>query len=190
MKKLTLAVLISIPFLSLSAYADDSTINTSTPSEKNWNVGIGSYASTIGVDGSYRDEDIEFSGLNFTGSYNFSDNFAIRASYFSLENDDFSALESKGLDLVAYYGTGLATNGFKAYVGGGLYSDTWSAQGEEEDFSGFQINGGIGYNWSPVALDLVLGIRSAGDYADLIEDGGGSGEVVAVSASLLVSARF
>jgi len=190
MKKLALAVLISIPFLSLSAFADDSTVNTSTPSQKNWNIGLGSYASTISVDGSYSNEDIEFSGLNFTGSYAFSDNFAVRASYFSLENDDYSSFDSKGFDVVAYYGTGLATNGFKAYVGGGLYTDTWSDQNEEEDFSGFQINGGIGYSWSPIALDLVLGIRSAGDYADLIEEAGGEGDVVAVSASLLVSARF
>lgn len=64
-----------------------------------------------------------------------------------------------------------------------------SSDSEKEDFW-FQINGGIGYNWSPVAVDLVLGVRSAGDYADMIEKAGVSGEVVAVSASLLVCARF
>ena len=190
MKNIVLAALFSTPFITLSVHADDSKTSDTSSFEKSWNIGLGSYANTINIDSSYRDEDIEFSGLTITGSYSFSDNVAVRASYFSLENDDISAIESKGLDLVAYYGTGLATNGFKAYVGGGVYTDTWSAFGDDEDFSGFQINGGIGYNWSPVAIDLVLGVRSASDYADLIEDGGGEGEVMAVSASLLVSARF
>jgi len=186
MKQLAFAILISSPFLSIAAIADDSTINT----EKHWNIGIGSYATTISVDGHYNDIDREFSGLNFAGSYSFSDNFALRANYFSLENDDFSSFDSKGLELVAYYGTGLATNGFKAYIGGGLYTDEWSYKSDTEDFSGFQVNGGIGYNWSPVAVDLVLGVRSASDYADMIERTGESGDVTAVSASLLVSARF
>lgn len=184
MNKFAIAALISAPLFSLNVSAND------TIESKPWNIGIGSYASSVNVDSTRGDEDIDFSGFNLTGSYAFSDNVAIRASYFSLDNDDFSALESTGFDVVAYYGTGLATTGFKAYIGGGLFSDSWSRERFSEDFSGLQINGGFGYSWEPVALDLVIGIRSASDYADLIGELGGSGEVVAISASLMVSARF
>lgn len=194
MKKTYLATLLSLTsLLSFNIFAETQSIanNTnSSPEMKHLNVGIGSYASTINVDGRYGDEDLEFSGFSFSGSYNLNDNVAFRASYYSLEWDESSELESSGFDILAYYGTGLATEGFKAYIGGGLFTDTWEGDGEEEDFSGLQLSGGIGYNWEVVALDLIVGIRSADDYADMIEDFGGEGDVTAVSASFVVSARF
>jgi len=84
MKNLALAVLISFPLLSLSANADNSTNNTSSPSEKNLNIGID-------------------------------------------------------------------------------------------------------HNWIPVAVDLLLDVRSTSDYSNFIKDTDDEGEVFAVSASLLVS---
>lgn len=184
MKKLLTSICISIvSLLTLSVSASEQPI-------KLWSVGIGSYAAIVGVDSNYGDEDIEFDGLNISTSYAFSDNMAIRVNYFSLEHTDYSELDSSGFDILAYYGTGLATHGFKAYIGGGLFNDTWSGRNNDETFSGIQINGGVGYNWDVVSLELMLGVRSASDYADFVEDGGGEGEVVAVSSSLLFSVRF
>ena len=157
---------------------------------KPWNIGVGIYTTTVNIDGSFGDEDIDFDGLNISSSYAFSDNWAIRAGYYFLENSEFSELESSGLDLAAYFGTGLATEGFKAYVGAGLFTDTWSDGSVDEDFSGFQLTGGVGYNWDIVSLELIIGVRSASDYADFIEGVGGEGDVIAVSSSLLLSARF
>jgi hypothetical protein len=189
MNKLLLAICFSAVVLltfSISAVAD------SNQTVKLWSLGLGTYATTVNVEGDYGDDDIEFEGLNFSASYVFSDSMAIRAGYFSLEKTDYSELESSGLDLLAYYGTGLASQGFKAYIGGGFFNDTWSVSGESEDrkFSGIQFAGGFGYNWDVVSLELMVGIRAASDYADFVADIGGQGEVIAVSSSLLLSARF
>ncbi|KGJ88080.1 hypothetical protein ND16A_2633 [Thalassotalea sp. ND16A] len=190
MKKMSIYLALSLASaLSCQALAEQPEQAAAEPL-KQWNVGIGSYATTINVDGNHGDEDLDFSGLNLAGTYAFNDNVAIRAGYYSLDFDDDSELESSGLDLLAYYGTGFATEGFKAYIGGGFFTDTWEAEGEDEDFSGIQLNGGIGYNWEFVSLELMLGIRSADDYADFIEDLGGNGDVTAISSSLLLSARF
>jgi hypothetical protein len=175
---------VSLLTFSISAAAE------SNQKVKLWNVGVGTYATTVNIDGDYSDEDIEFDGLNISASYAFSDKMAIRANYFSLEDTDFSELESSGFDLLAYYGTGLATRGFKAYIGGGFFNDTWSGNYEDEKFSGIQLSGGIGYNWDVVSLELMFGVRSASDYADFVAKNGGEGDIIAVSSSLILSARF
>jgi hypothetical protein len=93
-----------------------------------------------------------------------------KGAYYSTEHDDFSDLEADGFDLALYLGTGLASKGFKAYVGGGIFNETWELFGAEEDFSGIQVTGGIGYNWDNIALDFIVGIRDPSDYEDFIED--------------------
>lgn len=89
---------------------------------------------------------------------------------------------------VAFYVTGLLSEGFKAYIGSGFYSETLEIGSFDEDFSGAQINGGIGYNWEQVSLELSIGIRSTGDYEGFVDDSGT--DVTAVSSALTVSYRF
>lgn len=172
---LQIASVFIISLISLNTHAEGD--------EKKFNIGIGTYALTISYP-SFIDD--EFSGLGLAASYAFTDRFAIRGEYYSLEHDQLSALEVSGTDLVVYFGTGLATQGFKAYIGGGLFNETWEISGFEEDFSGLQINGGFGYNWNVIALDLVLGIRDPSDYEDFLS----TPDVTAVSGSLILSARF
>lgn len=155
---------------------------------KSWTVGVGAQSLTVTND--Y--EDIDFGGAIITASYAFSDSFAIKGSFHSLENDDESDLTSESFDIVGYFGTGLQSEGFKAYIGAGLFSDTWEMDGfqGEEKFSGAVLSGGLGYSWEYVTVDFILGARTAGDYADFIEDIGGSGTIMAVTTSLVLSARF
>ena len=158
--------------------------------EKKFNLGIGTYALNLSYSNAFMSDD-EFRGYGLNALYAFTDNFAIRGEYYSLEHDDFSDFEVTGIDLVAYFGTGLATHGFKAYIGGGLYSETWSLPGvNDEKFRGVQLNGGLGYNWDVIALDLVLGVRGTSDYEELFQDAGINTDVTAVSGSLILSARF
>ncbi len=176
------ALLVLLVFLSSSAQADNG--------QKKFNIGIGSYALVVGYDdGSFKDD--ELSGFGLSGTYAFTDHFAIRGIYYSLEHDDVSGLDNKGIDLVGYFGTGLATHGFKAYIGGGVFSETWEFSVVEEDFSGLQINGGLGYNWDVVALDFVLAIRDPGDYENFINRTLFTNvDAAAISGSLMLSARF
>ena len=181
-------LLSSSVLLSFSSYvAANDSANNSTAVEKPLSVGIGTYASILDFDDSFI-SDLEFSGIAITVGYAFSDQFMLRGTYFSLEEDDFSEIESSGIDLLAYLGTGLTGHGFKAYIGGGVFKDEIEISGlGSESFSGLQLSGGIGYNWDAVSLDLVLAIRDPSDYED---DLNGSVDITAVSSSLLLSARF
>lgn len=153
---------------------------------KHWQIGLGIYNSTIAYDFG---PDDEFSGNAISATYAQSDNLAFRGTIFSLEHDDFSGLDSSGYDLVIYGGTGLLTQGFKIYGGGGLFKDTVEATGFDESFNGLQLSGGLGYNWDAVAIDLVIGIRQVGDYDDLANTVGLTADA-AVSSNLSVSFRF
>lgn len=184
MKLLSQIALISITsLLSLTIQAEEM--------EKKFNVGIGTYALSISYDNASSGADDELGGLGLSASYSFTDKFSIRGGYYSLEHDDFSSLDATGMDLTAYFGTGLASQGFKAYIGGGIFSETWDANGFEEDFSGLQLSGGIGYNWNVMALDFLIGIRDASDYEDFVNTAfDASTDASAVSGSLMLSAVF
>ncbi|MDO6618777.1 outer membrane beta-barrel protein [Shewanella sp. 6_MG-2023] len=153
---------------------------------KNWSIGIGSYAFSLANDDN-SDADLDFSGFNIAAGYAFNNHFQVRATYFLLENDDFSDLESSGFDLMAYGGVGLAEKGFRGYGGAGFFSDEWSISNESESFSGIQFGGGLGYNWGPAALDFVLTLRQADKYEDLMFT---SGTYFAMSGNLTISYLF
>ncbi len=184
MKTKLQSVLIIISLvISLNATAEET--------QKKFTIGLGTYALNISYDNALVGTDDELSGLGLSASYAFSNQFAVRGEYYSLEHNDFSIIDVTGIDLVAYIGTRLATQGFKAYIGGGIYSETWEVGPIEEDFSGVQLNGGIGYNWDVVALDLALGIRDTNDYTDfIIKNRGINTDATAISGSLILSARF
>jgi hypothetical protein len=158
--------------------------------DKRFSVGIGTYAAKIAYDNSNISDD-DFSGGALSFAYAFTDQFALRATFFSLEHNDFSDLKSKGYDLLAYLGTGLATHGFKAYIGGGLFRDKEEFGTYDKIFNGLQLSGGIGYNWDPVSLDLVIGIRDSSDYENFVNTIPGMDiSATVVSSSLILSARF
>jgi len=161
----------------VSANGDKQTI-------KQWNVGFGSYAIT--VDHEEKGDD-DFSGLTTSTTFAFSDNMSIRGQYYALELDNSSDVDVSGFDVSIFYGSGLVSEGFKAYIGIGLYSETHDSKNIDDDFGGVSLNGGIGYNWKSVYLDLSLGIRSTGDYEDLYDDGTG---ITAVSCSLVFGFRY
>lgn len=154
--------------------------------EKNWSIGIGSYAFSVVNDNNSTD-DLNFSGLNLSLGYAVNNHLQIRATYFSLENDDFSAVDSKGFDAMVYGGVGLSEKGFRGYGGGGFFSDKWSVSDESDSFSGIQFGGGLGYNWGPAALDFVLTLRQADKYEDFMFE---TGTYVAMSGNLTISYLF
>ncbi len=156
---------------------------------KPFSIGGGTYGSTMASDDF--SNDIEFSGIALSFAYAFTDQLAFRGTYFNLDEDTQPELESRGFDLNLYIGANLATPGFKAYVGGGVFKDEWSVGSSKESFNGLQLSGGLGYNWESVSLDFVLNIRDASDYEDFINDGSFiNADVGVATGSLLVSYRF
>ena len=173
-------------FIAITALLTSTSLHAQDGAPKHWQVGLGIYDFTLAYDNT---SDDEFSGGAISASYAASDNLAFRGTIFSLEADEYSNVDGSGYDLVVYGGTGLLTQGFKIYGGGGLFKDTWEASGWEESFSGLQLSGGLGYNWDVVAIDLVIGIREVSDYEDLAITGGAI-VGTALSSNLSVSLRF
>lgn len=190
MNNISILVAFAATTLATNSFAQETNLSTGPIHEatKNWTLGAGFQTLTVSND----DEDLDFGGFIGSAQYAFSNNSAIRASVHTLENDDFSDLTSDSFDVSVYYGSGLLDNGFKAYIGVGLFSDSWELDGlsGDESFSGFLFSGGIGYSWDQVAVDFIIGARAADDYADLIEEVGGSGTITAITSSLVISARF
>jgi len=181
MKNITLLFLTLMSTVVHSA-ADD-------PMDKQFTAGFGTYATVIAYDDAFLNDD-ELSGISFSFSYAVSDIFALRASYFSTEHDDVSAIDATGLDLLGHVGVNMASPGFKAYIGGGMFTEEWEFAGIERTFNGLQLSGGIGYNWESVALDFILNIRDASDYEEFVSTVFNNVEAGAASGSLLLSFRF
>ena len=190
-----LALSLTSLFMSQAAWAEESTSTTKnttavTQADKNeakhWSLGLGTYALVVDDDESI---DEEFTGYTLAATYAFQNNVAVKIQYYNIEHDDFSDVDVSGYDANIYFGTGLLNDGFKAYVGGGLYNETLEIDNLDfdEDFSGLQVSGGIGYNWKRVSLELAMNIRSIEDYEDFY---GADDDIIAVSSSLLFSIRF
>jgi hypothetical protein len=177
-------------FLMLLVLSGNAVAESGDTLDKQFSVGIGTYGSTVAYDNSNLSDD-DFSGGALSFAYVFTDQFAVRATFFSLENNDDSNWDSKGYDLLGYFGAGMLRHGFKGYIGGGLFRDKWEYGGYDQTFDGLQLSGGIGYNWDPVSLDLIIGIRDPGDYENFVNNIPGSdASATVVSSSLIISARF
>jgi len=176
---ITSSIIIAALTFSNIAAANDSSKKT-----KQLSVGIGSYALMIDQD-KLGEED--FSGNSLSITYAFSDKMAMNIQPYSLEHDDASDIEISGFDMSVYYGTGLASKGFKAYIGVGLYNETRKFESVEEDFSGVQLSTGFGYSWNKISLGLHIGIRSTDDYEELANN---DDKITAISSSLVLEYRF
>lgn len=187
MKKSMLSTVISGALL-LTFSSQLLAVESSYDDEKPMTIGVGTFAVVFDAEDDDHGED-EFAGVNLSATYAINDHMAIRAQYYRLEHDDLNDLDLKGFEANIYGGTGLLTEGFKAYGGGGLYSEKLAYNSYvDESFSGVQFSGGIGYNWPHLALDFGVSVRSVGDYADFV--GEDEDDVVAVSSSLTLAFRF
>lgn len=157
---------------------------------KNFSLGFGTYALVVAYDNNNYTND-ELAGLSVSAGYAITDKFGLRATYYTLDHNDIAALDDTGYDLVGYIGGGLQSRGFKAYVGGGVFHESWDYGGVSDSYGGLQISGGLGYNWDSLALDLVGAVREPGDYEKaLLRNTGQSVNAGTASAALIFSARF
>lgn len=173
----------AITCIALPAFAAD------TQELKHFSVGLAPYATVVSVDTYYGSDDLDFSGFAILGTGAVNDNVGFRLTYADQDNDDNSDLELTAVEVSLIAGTGLATDGFKAYGSVGFFSETLEVSGfsGEEDFSGLMLGAGVGYNWSPVSLEFWINFRDPSDY----EDAAGSGvDITAASGGLALSARF
>jgi hypothetical protein len=190
MNNISVLVALAATTLATTSFAQETSLSTGPTHEatKNWSVGAGFQTLSVSND----DKDLDFAGSVFTAQYAFSNNGAVRASIYTLENDDLSELTSDSYDVTFYYGTGLLDEGLKAYIGVGFFADSWELDSfsDEQRFSGLVFSGGLGYSWEYVAVDFIIDARAADEYADFIEEAGGSGTITAITTSLVLSARF
>jgi len=179
MKPNTLAILfLLLTLLSLNVRAEDD--------QKHLNIGVGGLFLGI-VDDDNSRNDTDFSGGTLSIFYALTHEWAIRGEVYSIENNDNSEFELNGYTLSGYIGVGITSPGFKIYAGGGYFSETLESDFTRDiDIDGLQINGGIGYNWEHVALDVLAGVRDPSDY----EDDRLFDEPAVVTISLILSVRL
>jgi len=151
---------------------------------KNWQVGVGGYA--VVVDG--HNNRNELGGNSLSVAFVLNDYVAVQGQIYSIDNDESYNFDISGYDINAYFGNNLHNNGFKYYSGFGFYKETLEYSSGDDNITGAQVSGGIGYNWPYVSLDLTLSYRSVGDYADYYNED--NNNVTAMSSSLTVAYRF
>lgn len=161
--------------------------------QKHFAVGVASYATAIGYSDNGRDETEGFSGpaLIATGAVN--DHVAFRFTYAMQEETDDSDYSIDAFEGAVLLGTGLSTQGFRAYGALGLFNETheyhYYRSRYEQDYSGYTLGGGLGYNWRYVTLEFWLTLREASDYEDQFYSSTVD-DLAAMSGGLGLSARF
>lgn len=161
---------------------------------KPYTVSLVSYATVISTNLAGTKDD-ELSGWAVSGTGVFHDTgvvqAAARATLAFQTHDDVSSIDATTLELSLIAGQKLNREGFKWYLGGGLFNEKWELAGFSETFSGLQLTAGLGYNWAPVALDFWISMRDASDYEDFVRDVlDVSVDARAASAGLALGLRF
>jgi len=157
-------------------------------SDKNFNLGAGKYKLVLSNNTAFDDE---FTGYALTAQYAYTDNVAARIILYSTEEESYMQFDNDGAEILALFGSGLYTGGFKIYIGAGYFSEDWQLTTLSASHNGLMLSGGIGYNWKIISVDLILGIRDVGDYQDLADQVNPYLEIdKSTSTSILLSARF
>lgn len=157
---------------------------------------VGTYSTAIVYD-SVDVEDDTLTGGHIGYARDFNDHVGLRSAYFATEHDDFPRVEASGYDVTLV--AGRLQHGFNVWGGVGLFNEEWenTESGFTEDFSGTQLQFGIGYSWTPVSLRWVMNVRDASDYQDFVNEQNSGNyyydeveSAAAVSASLNLGFRF
>ena len=157
-------------------------------SDKHFNHGAGKYKMVLCNNTGFDDE---FTGYALSAQYAYTDNVAARISLYDTEEESYVQFDNDGVEILALFGTGLYTEGFKIYFGAGYFSEDWQLVTLSASHNGLMLSGGIGYNWNFIAVDLILGLRHVGDYQDLADQVYPVIEIdKSTSTSILLSARF
>ena len=155
---------------------------------KNFNLGIGYHSLEL-----YNETDtydgIVLRGASLSAAYMFSDNVALRGNYYSLNKNDLISTDVGGTEILACFGSGLATRGGKWYFSGGYFREQWDSATESNSFDGWQLGGGFGFNWESSSFDMLIQLRDVDDYDNHLGQSGA--EIVTAGVlSLIFSARF
>lgn len=173
-------------------------------------LGLGAFALVVSGDNSVQNEDMEFFGGAVAGTACINKHVAVRAAYYSAEDDDYSGyrnvlgrpipsvdLDVSGVDFQVLLGTNFY-EGWNFFGGVGAFYETVTvtdyltvlsrtiALRSKDHLSGAQGTVGVGYSWSRVALDYMINVRDSSDYDEALlgnYDG-------AVSSSLTLSYIF
>lgn len=157
-------------------------------SDKYFNLGAGKYKMVLSNN---TGSDDEFTGYALSAQYAYTDNVAARISLYNTEEESYRQFDNDGVEILALFGTGLYTEGFKIYVGAGYFSEDWQLTTLRASHNGLMLSGGIGYNWKIVSVDLIIGIRDVGDYQDLADQVNPFLEIdKSTSTLILLSARL
>lgn len=137
--------------------------------QSNLSVGAGVYA--IMFDYQEPIKDFNYQGYTVTGTLALGPSSAVRGNLYFTEHEDYEQLTLNGFDAQFLLGSNLNKLGFKVYLLGGYWSETYEVDSavksdDGHDFSGLMAGFGLGYNWRSATLDLWGAWRQEDDYVD------------------------
>lgn len=179
-----LPLIAAIGLTSTTAFAEQA--------KPTFSAGISSFAVAHTIETPYEEVDLSFSGIQFTGAVNLTDQLQATVGFYSADEQEFDAAEMSGYSIKLNAGKGFQSKGLKLYGTFGFFNDEFTNKyqpGLEASANGVEFGAGIGYNFEVVSIDYGFTIRSSSDY-ETDEVMGSDTEVTTASAYLTLSANF
>ncbi len=176
----------------IAAIGLNSTTAFAEQAKPTFSAGISTFAISQVVDDGYYAEDITFTGLQFIGSANLTDQVQAQIGFYSTSEENYDQLEMSGYSMRLNLGKGFQKKGLKVFGTFGLFNDRLTIKNNssfEEKASGLEFGGGVGYNFEVVSVDYGLTIRTSSDY-EKDEVWGSDTDVTTATGYLALTANF
>jgi hypothetical protein len=188
MKKKFIISIVSCLLLTVSSsYAYANKYNDGSGFKNS--LGIGPYVVEHDFGGSEGDDSFVGKVIKYTRSLN--ENIALKAAVYSVENDSDTGTIS-GSEGMALLGSNFSHEGINFYTGVGYYSENIDIEAVDVDYGGFEVVGGIAFNWPRAVLEYQVNFREATELEDELESKYGTSvdDISALSYSMNISLRF
>jgi hypothetical protein len=103
----------------------------------------------------------------------------LRGSYTVLQSDNDFDPEGDSIEAALVWGSNLRANGFKWYLGGGYFRESWdfpylvqnedgsySTADESTSASSWLVTAGTGYNWKRIGIDVWVTYKNDSQYEE------------------------
>lgn len=180
----TLIILVLVLALCGTAVAKDSSLS----------VGAGAYAVVFDYDVEGVDA-TQYQGYAVTGTMALGPSSAVRGDLYFTKHEEHDELSLNGFDAQFLLGSNLTGAGFKVYLLGGYWSESFERDDSvksdsSNDFSGWMAGVGLGINWESASLDAWAALRQTDPYTDEDAKSADESDLRVGCASVALTLRF
>ena len=171
-RALIAALLLSTPFAS---YASDG--------EFRFGAGFVGQSAWAGDNTNANELTVNTAGVYLNGRYVLNENVALDANFHLLPNGQKESRMDMGqrttvrtTDINGFSGTEMNANflvglslderGWYAFTGLGVFKENWEYTGGSDEFTGYQVPFGLGYNFRNLSMEAQFGMKNIASYGD------------------------